>query len=255
MTTEQRMFFETNGYLLIPRALTAEPLVRVQAAAERAEEVWRNDPARSGIRGPNLYQVLAPIEYDDALLNLLWHPVVFPMVHSILGRDVSMIDNDYFITAPHAKTHAHWHRDYGMPGVFHPLSTLMVKVFYFLTDVDEENGPTMVIPGSHKFPDDYPFPEIEDPKAMPGAVAITGRAGDAYFFHGRVYHAAAHNESSRYRRVLIYNYGHTWMKIWQGYEPSETVRAKADTQLKRQLLGMTDPYGHGITEISFTAFV
>jgi hypothetical protein len=248
LTTEQRMFYDTNGYLLISGALPPEQLVRVQAAAENAEKVWRHDPKRPGIRGPNLYQVLAPIEYDDELLELLWHPVIFPMVRSILGSDVSMIDNDYFITVPHANTHAHWHRDYGLQGVFHPLSTLMVKVFYFLTDVNEENGPTMVISGSHKYPDGYPFPEVEDPKSMPGAVAITGKAGDAYFFHGRIYHAAANNESDRHRRVLIYNYGHTWMKIWQGYEPSKTLQAKADTRLKRQLLGMTDPYGPGLSE-------
>jgi hypothetical protein len=37
---------------------------------------------------------------------------------------------------------------------------------------------------------DFRFPEVEDPKAMPGAVQMSGRAGTAYLFNGRVYHAA-----------------------------------------------------------------
>src|SRR5258707_15325954 len=94
MTDEQRLFFETNGCLVIPEALDAAELARVRAAADGAEAVWRADPSRPGGRGRNLEQVLAPIEYDDALLELLAHPKVFPIVREILGDDVSMIDND-----------------------------------------------------------------------------------------------------------------------------------------------------------------
>src|SRR6266542_346173 len=193
MTDEQRIFFETNGYLVIPDALDAAELARVRAAADRAEAVWRADPSRLGQRNPNLEQVQAPIEYDDVFLDLLAHPKVFPIVREILGDDVSMIDNDYFISPPRTGTHAHWHHDVGMAGVSHPRSVLMVKVFYLLTDVSTEGGGTAILPGS--------------------------------------------------RRILIYNYGHFWMKIWQGYEPSEALKAKATTPVMKQLLGIGDAYG------------
>ena len=45
------------------------------------------------------------------------------------------------------------------------------------------------------------------------------------------------------RVALIYNYGHFWMKPWQGYEPSERLRSEAKTPLRRQLLGVGDAYG------------
>src|SRR5262249_46493255 len=88
LTDEQRLFFETNGYLILPNALPPEELARVRAAADRAEAAWRADPTRLGLRNANLEQVQAPIEYDDTLLNLLVHPVVFPMVWELLGDDV-----------------------------------------------------------------------------------------------------------------------------------------------------------------------
>lgn len=243
MTDEQRFFYETNGYLVIPEALSPEELERVRSAADRAEALWRADSSRPGLRRPNLLQVQAPIEYDDLFLELMEHPKIFPIVREILGDDISMIDNDYFISPPHTKSHAHWHHDVGLRGVYHPLSTLMVKVFYLLTDVSPDGGATAVIPGSHKYPMDFSFPQVEEPEDMPGHIRLAYPAGTAYLFNGRIYHSALSNRSDQPRKVLIYNYGHFWMKIWQGYEPSEALKAKASTEVRRQLLGIGDPYG------------
>lgn len=249
LTDAQRLFYEANGYLVIPQALAPEELNIVRAAADRAEARWRADPALPGGRGATLDQVQAPVEYDDALLNLLWHPIVFPLVRTLVGDDVQMIDNDYFITPPHTpKSHAGWHHDVGMPGVYHPLSTLMVKVFYLLSDVNANSGGTAMIPGSHRFPAEVALPTGE-PGTMPGAVQMLGKAGDAYLFNGRVYHAAVNNDSDRPRRVLIYNYGHFWMKQWAGYEPSDRLKAGADTPLKKQLLGIGDAYGTSLPPV------
>src|ERR1051325_8119489 len=103
MTDEQRLFFEANGYLVIPGALSPEELGRVRDAAARAEAAWRADPTRLGARNENLQQGQAPIEYDDILFDLLEHPSTFPLIREILGSDVSMIDNDFFISPPHTR--------------------------------------------------------------------------------------------------------------------------------------------------------
>jgi len=250
LSDEQRTLFEANGFLKLPGTLDANGLAGVREAAARAEEKWRADTALPGARSATLDQLQAPIEYDDRLLALLWHPRVFPVVRALLGDDVSMIDNDFFITPPRTpKTHAGWHHDVGMRGVYHPRSLLMVKVFYLLSDVDAGSGGTALVPGSHRFPENWKFPAVEDPRQMPGAVQMTGKAGDAYLFNGRVYHCAVNNDSDRPRRVLIYNYGHFWMKIWPGYEPSQRLldmaRASGDP-VKRQLLGLGDAYGQSL---------
>jgi len=243
LTDEQRLFFEANGYLALPEALPPAALAHVRAAADRAESGWRADTSRPGVRNKNMHQVQAPIEYDQALLDLLVHPVVFPIVRELLGDDVMMIDNDYFITPPRTDSHAHWHHDVGLPGVYHPRSTLMVKVFYLLTDVPPGGGGTAVIPGSHRFPMDYRLPAVDDPDRMPGHIGLAYPAGTAYLFNGRIYHAALNNRTDATRRVLIYNYGHFWMKQWQGYEPSERLKAGAKTRVMKQLLGIGNAYG------------
>jgi ectoine hydroxylase-related dioxygenase (phytanoyl-CoA dioxygenase family) len=246
LSDEQRIGFEANGYLVVPEALSNEELKEVRAAADIAEARWRADTTRPGHRTEVLEQVQCPIEYDDRLLALLWHPKVFPLVRAILGSDVQMIDNDYFITPPRTvRTHAGWHHDVGMQGVYHPRSVMMVKAFFLLSDVDADSGGTAMVPGSHRFPVDFKFPQVDDPRQMPGAVQMTGKAGTAYLFNGRTYHCAVNNNSDRPRRVLIYNYGHFWMKIWAGYEPSQRLREAATQSgdpVRKQLLGIGDPY-------------
>ncbi len=242
MTDEQRLFYETNGYLVIPGALSPTELARVREAADRAEATWRAEPSRLGWRKPNIEQVLGPIEYDDVFLDLMEHPKVFPIVREILGNDVSMIDNDYFISPPRTSSHASWHHDVGLPGVYHPRSTLMVKVFWLLNDVSPNAGPTAVLPGSHRYPENFVLPQVTDPADMPGHVKMAFPAGTAWFFNGRTLHSAMDNQSDTRRRVIIYNYGHFWMKIWQGYEPSQRLRDNARTAVRRQLLGMGDAY-------------
>ena len=118
----------------------------------------------------------------------------------------------------------------------------MVKLFFLLEDVSEDGGCTLFLPGSHRFPQDFPLPKAADPAEMPGHVKMAFPAGTAYFFNGRCYHAATDNNSRLARRVLIFNYGHHWMKIWPGYEPSEQLQLKATTAVRKQLLGMGPAY-------------
>ncbi|MBM3213996.1 phytanoyl-CoA dioxygenase family protein [Candidatus Poribacteria bacterium] len=243
LTDAQRLSFETNGYLVIPEALSQDELASVRRAADAAEARWRTDTSLKGWRTPRIEQVQAPIEYDDLLFDLLEHPAVFPLIRDILGDDVSMIDNDYFISPARCRSHTAWHHDVGMAGVYHPRSVMMVKAFYILEDIPANGGATLLLPGSHRYPLGFALPQVDDPSDMPNAVKMALPAGSAFFFNGRTYHSSSHNDSDSPRRVLIYNYGHAWMRIWEGYEPSEALRAKATTPLRRQLLGMTNPYG------------
>jgi hypothetical protein len=57
------------------------------------------------------------------------------------------------------------------------------------------------------------------------------------------------NDSDQPRKVLIYNYGHFWMKMWSGYEPSERLLSEARASgdpVRKQLLGIGDAYGQAL---------
>jgi ectoine hydroxylase-related dioxygenase (phytanoyl-CoA dioxygenase family) len=129
-----------------------------------------------------------------------------------------------------------------VPGVHHAGSTMMVRAMLALDDIPEDGGATLVLPGTHRQPDGTPIPKVATPEDMPGAVALACKAGTAYFFNGNLVHSPGTNRSTATRRVLLFNYGHKWMRMWAGHEPSARLAAAATTPLRRQLLGLTPPY-------------
>lgn len=242
LSEQQRQFFDTQGYLVIENALDPGELARIRQAADEAEARWRADPSLPGVRRHDLEQVLGIMEYGPVLADLLEHPRIFPIVRELIGPSVMMLDHDYFITPLGATIPHGWHFDLDFQGVDHARSRLMVKVFYVLEDIPPDGGATLVLPGSHTTVAGTEMPNSEVPEDLPGAVKMDLPAGSAYLFAGRVYHSAGNNSSSVVRRLLIYNYGHKWMRIWQSYEPSPELLATARTPMRRQLLGMSDPY-------------
>jgi ectoine hydroxylase-related dioxygenase (phytanoyl-CoA dioxygenase family) len=239
----QRHFFATQGYLVLPGALAPAELAAVRRAADAAEARWRADPALPGVRRPDLEQVLGIMEYAPVLAELLEHPRVFPIVRELLGPDLMMLDHDYFMTPPGAEIPRGWHFDFDLPGVDHPGSRLVVKVFYVLADIPANGGATLVLPGSHLTPGGTGLPNAEVPEELPAAVAMALPAGSAYLINDRTYHSAGNNRSRVDRRLLIYTYGRKWMRMWDEYRPSPELAAQAATPQRRQLLGLTDPYG------------
>jgi ectoine hydroxylase-related dioxygenase (phytanoyl-CoA dioxygenase family) len=217
----------------------------VRAAADAAEARWREDLALPGTRIPEFLEIEGIMRYAPLLADLAEHPRIFPLVREVLGPDIAIIDHAYYITPPGGVLDGDaWHTDVRtrVRGVWHAGSTMMVRVMIALEDIDWDGGATLILPGTHRQPDDTPIPRVAIPEDMPGAVRLTCRAGTAYFFHGNVVHSAGTNRSAATRRVLLYNYGHKWMRIWKGHEPSEEMIAQAATPMRRQLLGLTPPY-------------
>ncbi|MEM7356811.1 MAG: phytanoyl-CoA dioxygenase family protein [Acidobacteriota bacterium] len=240
---EQRLFFEANGYLLLEGALSADEVASLRRACDAAEAAWRADDSRPGCRIPEFLEIEAILEYGPAFRDLLIHPRIFPLVREAVGTDIGLLDHAYYVTPPGGRLgRGAWHRDVRTPGVYHPRSTVMVRAMITLEDIAEDGGATLVLPGSHRFTDDVTVPEAERPEEMPGAVTLSCRAGAAYFFNGNLWHAPSHNRSEVTRRVVLFNYGHKWMRMWKGHEPSPELAASADTPMLRQLLGLTGAY-------------
>ncbi|NKC10706.1 MAG: hypothetical protein GKR94_00425 [Gammaproteobacteria bacterium] len=245
LTDAQRIAFESNGYLILHDVLSADELAKVRAAANRAEDRWRADLSLPGYREWPFEEIDAIMEYDDVLFDLVEHPQVFPYVHEVLGPDVQLIDHAYYMTGRDgALNGSAWHTDLGnrIHGIYRPRSTLMVRAIFALEDIGARSGPTLVLPGSHRYPDDFDLPQVSDPVEMPGSVALECAAGSAYIYNGNLLHAPSTNRSNVTRRVLLFNYGHRWMRMWRGHGPSAALIAKAGTPMRQQLIGQWRAY-------------
>ena len=152
LTESERFFFECNGYLVFPDLLSDDLLQSIRRACDEAEARWRADPELPGVRRWDLDQLISIMEYDPIFVRMLAYPPVFERARQLLGPDIQLLDNDYFITPAGATIDKGWHYDEGFPGVHHPRSRLMVKAFYVLQDIPYDGGGTVFLPGSQCFP-------------------------------------------------------------------------------------------------------
>jgi ectoine hydroxylase-related dioxygenase (phytanoyl-CoA dioxygenase family) len=109
--------------------------------------------------------------------------------------------------------------------------TNMMQFGYLLQDSNEENGCTVVVPGSHK------SGKYTD-RDLANVRLLSGKAGDLVFWDSRLWHGTLENSSGKSRWMIIATLGMWWVKpsmdIVKGMN-DEIYKSCSDQQ--KQLLG------------------
>ncbi len=99
-----------------------------------------------------------------------------------------------------------------------------LNVLVALTDIGPGDGPTMIVPGSHK--SNLPHPLAGDYARgdrmddLPHAEPVLARAGDALLFVDACLHGGSSRTEPGERRVIILRYGPPWAQRRFGYQLS-----------------------------------
>ena len=222
LNPDQIAFYEEHGYLVIEGAVTGERLETLQAVTadliERSREVAESDDvydldAGHSPQAPRLTRIKLPHERHRAYLEVLRSDPVASIMQSLVGEDVRLHTSKLNTKAPGGGAAVEWHQDWA----FYPhTNDDLFAIGLMLGDVDEANGPLLVIPGTHRGPvldhsRDGTFCGAIDPDDpafdVSRAVALTGRAGDMSIHHVRTLHGSAPNLSDRARLLLLYEAG------------------------------------------------
>lgn len=86
-------------------------------------------------------------------------------------------------------------------------SASMIRMVYFLHDVDVHQGPICFIPGSHKTCFEPPVPPGALAEDEPGMIPVPVKAGDAVLFTEACRHGGLVNRSEQTRYTLHVGYG------------------------------------------------
>jgi ectoine hydroxylase-related dioxygenase (phytanoyl-CoA dioxygenase family) len=118
------------------------------------------------------------------------------------------------------------------------------NIILALTDIGPGDGPTMVIPGSHK--SNFPHPNAGDyarldrMDALEGAVEVYLEKGDALLFVDGLMHGGGSRTNPGERRVVIYRYGASWGATRFGYAYSQALLDRL-TPERRKILQPIPP--------------
>ncbi|MEP6477504.1 MAG: phytanoyl-CoA dioxygenase family protein [Actinomycetota bacterium] len=239
ITVAQRASFDRDGYLVVPGALSSDEIARLREAMER--EWWRHRDMPP-VRGAEALHLLAFVGSDEAFLELVDHPVTFPIVVDLLGWNIFMYHCHLDVHPPQdaePQVRWMWHQDGGRQNLeleTEPRPRMSVKVAYFLSDCREPGrGNLRVIPGSHRW---NTLPRLVDGgTADPeGAVPVLAGPGDAVMFDRRLWHMRSPNLSDLTRRALFTAYTYRWVRARDDLHVRPELFAEI-TPVRAQLLG------------------
>ncbi len=213
--------YARDGAIVVPDVLSGEEVARLRAVTDamvgRARGLATHDaifdledshtPAR-----PRVRRIKTPHLHDPAYAALVRHPGIVAVLTSLWGPHVRFDTAKLNLKSAGFGAAVEWHQDWA----FYPhTNDDLCAVGVMMDDMAEENGPLLVIPGSHRGPvhDHHAngrFCGAMDPATcgvdFGRAVPLTGRAGSITVHHVRAVHGSAPNTSARDRRLLLFQF-------------------------------------------------
>ncbi|NBW04766.1 MAG: phytanoyl-CoA dioxygenase family protein [Alphaproteobacteria bacterium] len=219
LSAAQKAFYAENGYLLVEDVVTGAQLKKLQdityglidesRTVSESNERFDLDKGHSAA-APRLTRIKLPHKQDPYFWEILTQSKVTKVLTDLLGDDTTLITTKLNTKAPGGGQAVEWHQDWA----FYPHTNDDLLAFgLMLEDVTLDNGPLMVVPGTHRGPllshqsngvfcgaIDPDDPLFEKDKA----VTLTGKAGSMTVHHVRTLHGSAPNMSDRNRLILFY---------------------------------------------------
>ncbi len=240
LTDTQRQEFDENGFFIVRSVLDEDMITRLIEAGDRIVDSRDTDAQYVHIRD-GLVQ-------EPAFAELTSQTTAIPLVIQLLGTNLHITNTALLYKNPQPKElpeNRGWHRDVGLHlDLGHKICPRVgLKVAYCLTDCHvPDSGATLFVPKSHVSGKPLEIPEGEIDPIEPYAEPLL-RAGDAYFFENRIYHATGQNYTDQTAKLVIYGYHYAWLKP-EGYllyyndkqQPDDDVLQNVD-DLGKQFLG------------------
>ena len=219
LTDTQIRSYHQNGYLVLERHIPDDILKSIHAEISRFENEARSMTASNdrldledshSPEAPRLRRIKLPHTISDVVRELMYSDHILAPARDLVGPNLRLHTTKLNMKSAGYGAAVEWHQDYA----FYPhTNDDILAIGVILDDMESENGPLMVYPGSHKGPVydhhvDGVFAGAFVPEAVglnpKDAVELKGPAGSISIHHGRIVHGSALNTSNRSRRILFY---------------------------------------------------
>jgi ectoine hydroxylase-related dioxygenase (phytanoyl-CoA dioxygenase family) len=221
LTETQLDAYRENGFVVVENVFDQTTLQRLRgvvgefianaAGITDHTEVYDLEPSHTADQ-PRVRRIKTPHKWHPIFWEMAKSPKLTSILRALLGPDVRLHGSKLNMKLPHCGAAVEWHQDWA----FYPhTNDDILAVGVMMDDIDEDNGPLLVIPGTHRIHkvwdhhQDGRFCGAMDPVATPDidyskAVTCTGKAGSCSFHHVRLVHGSAQNESDKPRGLLLY---------------------------------------------------
>ena len=238
LTPTQRLHLEVYGYVVIEKTLSEERVAALLDKIYEIEGVYRETGeypyglvanAHSKI-DPNYFRIDNLPHIAECFFDYLTDSYLVGLAQEIVGTHVRLLQSDaHIIRYPpekmkrqHYGFHGGWHAEFGRTtnGLYH---CPFIKTLSNLTDLDEEDGGTAVIAGSHKLcgiqRQDIIEVALQDPEKL--IHHVVAPAGSTLLLFESLLHSGGLCASGKERVFILGGYWPSMFQPHQGYEPNE----------------------------------
>lgn len=216
LTPEQRKSLDENGFFIVPDVFTPEEVAEMRAEVDRLQGVEGQYGGHEVHIEPGAPRLSNLFNKSSVFDRCLACKPTMAAAHYLLGeiRVFSLNARN----PQKGQGQQPLHSD--VPRV-HPTDWRLVNSMVMLDDMTPENGPTRVVPGSHKWaplnvpdvnmaevtrievtPEERAMMPADSVAPDPREIKLTGKAGSVAVINGHIWHGGTRNESGKPRRVL-----------------------------------------------------
>ncbi len=235
-------FFDLRGYLVLEQAVPPTLIAELNDAFDHfpplAPNAWWGNTQRRDYTQDTGYELHNCVEAGAPFEALIDHPAWISHVRRYCGEADSYVEGVFIDeciasirrSGGHHPVHSGGYRG-ALRGAYsykhHVFRCGQCNILLALTDIGPGDGPTMIIPGSHKA--NFPHPTAGEYARgdrmdhLEGAVPVYLKQGDALLFVDGLMHGGSSRTNAGERRVVIYRYGPAWGATRFGYEYSSAL--------------------------------
>jgi Phytanoyl-CoA dioxygenase (PhyH) len=200
MTAEDRRQLDEQGYVLLEGCMGDGLLNELRS---RILELFDEEGDRAGHEfktEEHAHRLANLVDKGEVFRRAIVLPPVLERVRHVLGPDAKLSSLNARSADPLTDVGQPLHVD--MAAIPDEKGYWVCNTVWMLDDFTRDNGPTRMIPGSHKW-GTRPQDVLEDPMAPhPAEVFLTGRAGSIAVMNAHMWHGGTANRTSAPRLAM-----------------------------------------------------
>lgn len=240
MTVDEQRQLDDRGYVVLPSCMPPDFLRELR---RRILELFEEEGDRAGHEfktEEHARRLANLVDKGEVFRRAIVLPPVIEAVRHVLGADCKLSSLNARSADPNTAVGQPLHVD--MSAVPDAKGYWVCNTVWMLDDFTTENGPTRMVPGSHRS-GRRPQEVLDDPYAPhPDEVLLTGPAGTVAVMNAHLWHAGSANRTPA-PRLAMHGFYCRRDKPQQQYQ-KQLLRADVQRSLSpelRQLLALDDP--------------
>ena len=252
--------FDLRGYIIVENAVEPALVAALNETFDNFPPLtvgeWWGNAQRRDYNGATGFELHNCVEADETFERLIDHPGYINYLRRYCGEQKSYVEGLFIDECIASIRHSGGHHPVHSGGYQGALRGRydytngvfrcgQCNVILALTDIGPGDGPTMVIPGSHKsnfsHPDAGDYGKLDRMDHLEGAIPVYLKAGDVVIFVDGLMHGGSSRTSEEgERRVTIFRYGASWARTRYNYEYSQPLLDRL-TPERRKILQPVAP--------------